>query len=234
MAALFEYLTDVYFFVKDCRGRFVHANRAFVEKCGARELSEVRGRTDFDFFPPDLAHSFVRDDRRVLESGVALVNKVELVPNQDGTLNWHVTSKIPLYYANESIAGLAGTTRDLNKSSIALQPYKQMSEIIHHIDRACAEPIHVPDLAAMAGLSVSQFERTFKRIFQMTPRRYVTKVRIHKACQALLRTSQTVTEIAAANGFFDHSHFTREFTARIGMPPSEYRRKHWIPNCTGS
>lgn len=53
---------------KDLDGRFTFANRSFCELLG-RPLPEVIGKTDFDFYPADLAHKYRRDDGRVVETG---------------------------------------------------------------------------------------------------------------------------------------------------------------------
>ena len=39
-----------------------------------RSLEEILGKTDFDFFPPDLARKYQADDRRVMETGKPLRN----------------------------------------------------------------------------------------------------------------------------------------------------------------
>jgi PAS domain-containing protein len=49
---------------KDRAGRFTFANRPFCAELG-RPLEQIVGRTDHDFYPPELAAKYVRDDRRV-------------------------------------------------------------------------------------------------------------------------------------------------------------------------
>ena len=94
-----------------------------------------------------------------------------------------------------------------------------------YIERHVGEPVRVSDLAAVAHLSVSQFERLFRRIFHMAPMQYVAKVRINQACRMLARTDAKLTEVAMACGFFDHSHLTRQFTRAVGLPPGAFRRQ---------
>ena len=55
-------------FRKDEQGRFTFANRRFCNLIG-KPLSEVLGKTDFDFFPQELAEKYQRDDRKVKETG---------------------------------------------------------------------------------------------------------------------------------------------------------------------
>ena len=57
----------------------------------------------------------------------------------------------------------------------------------------------------------------------MTHTQYVNRLRIDEA-QALLRTSeQTITDIALAVGFTNHTHFYRVFQQLVGCSPSVYR-----------
>lgn len=225
-ARLFEFLPDVSYFVKDVKGRFMDANPGFVEMLGAHHLEDILGKTDHDFSPRELADHFVKDDREVIRTGRAIVNRVELVPNSDGSISWHVTSKVPLHNARGEVIGVAGFTRDLTKASVSLKRYRAMSGVMEYIEAHYAEPVTVGALAAVVHLSVSQFERKFRQSFQVTPIQYLLRVRINKACRMLTGSDAKITEIAAQCGFYDHSHFIRRFTRTIGIPPREYRKQH--------
>src|SRR6266850_7951858 len=55
-------------FRKNIEERFTFANQQFCRSLD-RKLEDVLGKTDFDFFPKELAEKYQRDDRRVLETG---------------------------------------------------------------------------------------------------------------------------------------------------------------------
>ena len=59
----------------------------------------------------------------------------------------------------------------------------------------------------------------------MTVNDYITEVRLGEAMRMLLAGGQTIGEIALATGFSDQSYFSKVFSAKYGMPPSEYRTK---------
>jgi PAS domain S-box-containing protein len=226
LANLFEVLPDTYFFVKDRKSRFVDGNRGFVEMLGAHHLSEIVGKSDFDFSPRQLAEKFIEDDKTVMTSRTAIANRVEMVPNADGSISWHLTSKVPLYNSAGRVCGLAGITQDLKRSASAMKRYGAMSEVLDYIDINFGGPIRVADLAALVYLSISQFERRFKALFQTTPLQYINRVRINKACLKLVSTEDTITEIASHCGFYDHSHFIRQFSRSLGVTPHDYRLQH--------
>lgn len=223
---LFNYLPDAYFFVKDRQGRFMMANEIFVRQCGVRREEDIVGRNDYDFFPRERAENYVRDDRYVMGSGQPILNRVELAPERDNSINWFVTTKVPVLSSDGEIIGLAGIARDIRQAGLALRPYTEMRAALEYIRDHYAEPIHIRDLAAQVHLSVSQFERRFRRVFQITPFRHILQVRIRAACTLLTTTNDTIAAIALDCGFYDHAHFTRQFKKVMGVPPRKYRNRN--------
>jgi PAS domain S-box-containing protein len=53
---------------KDIQGRFIFCNQRFAETAG-RPLKELLGKTDCDFYPPELADKYRRDDQSVIDTG---------------------------------------------------------------------------------------------------------------------------------------------------------------------
>lgn len=70
-------------FMKNENGSYETANRSFEELFGARR-EDLKGKTDFDIFPPEIAESLRANDRIVLETGET-VKTVVFVPAADGT-----------------------------------------------------------------------------------------------------------------------------------------------------
>ncbi len=221
---LFDSLADVCFFAKDRRGRFLMGNRAFLEKLGLDKEEDLIGKDDFAFFPARLVEIFLRDDQRVMRTREPLIDRVELVSNSDGSIDWHITTKVPLVSRNNSALGIAGVTRDFRRAGEHWRPHQQFAAVIEHINQHYGSPIQVEELAALMYLSVNQFERKFKQVFQISPMKFLTGYRVHRACYDLLHTDHTITQVALRNGFYDHSHFIRHFHNAMGMTPNQYRR----------
>ena len=89
-----------------------------------------------------------------------------------------------------------------------------------------AEEIVVADLAKQAKLSQSQLHREFTRLFSITPNQYLREVRVGVARHLLESTQQSIAAIAAETGFYDQSHFTRQFKTSTGITPTQYRRTY--------
>jgi PAS domain S-box-containing protein len=223
---LFEYLPESYFFAKDEDGRFVMCNRLFLERIfGFQDESQLLGKTDFDLVPKELAQRFVDEDRDVMQSEKAFVNRIELVPNAEDTVDWCITTKVPLHGSDGKVIGIAAIMRDYKKAGLMVKPYMEMSVVIEFIKANYQQKIDVKALAGMVNLSVSQFERKFKKLFELTPVTYIMKVRISAACRELVSTDDPISAIAVRSGFYDHSNFTRQFIRHMGMAPKDYRKK---------
>lgn len=223
---LFSAFTDVYFFMKSRDGRFIGANEVQLQKLGLDSEAELIGKTDFDFFPSYMIAHYARDDAQVMERLEPILRRVELVANPDGSVSWHITSKFPLMDQSGACVGIIGCMRDFAQSDTAWQPYRRMNTVVDYINQHYAEAIEIADLAQVAGLSISQFERRFRIAFQQTPSRFLIRYRITRASQMLVHTDATLSHIAQDVGFFDHSHFSREFRKLFGSSPGKYRNEH--------
>ena len=63
--------------VKDASGRFLIANEATAELMQAPSAADLIGKTDFDFYPREVAEAFLADERKILNEGVPRVIEQE-------------------------------------------------------------------------------------------------------------------------------------------------------------
>lgn len=224
MVELFDHLPAVYFFVKDASGRFVHVNKALREVLGVEESGMI-GRTDHDFFSAELADRYIEEDRRVIQTGCTLCDQVWLVPDRGGALRWFLSTKMPLRDRRGRGIGIAAVMQDIERSGAVLAPYQRFSAVVEHVIAHYADRISVAQLAQLAHLSVSQLIRRFRAHFGTTPARYIRRVRVNAAARLLIETDQTVEQIAGACGFYDASHFVKQFKHETGATPHAYRTR---------
>lgn len=81
-------------------------------------------------------------------------------------------------------------------------------------------------LAKSMGISRSHFQRLYKEIFDTSCKEDVIISRIEKAKWLLENTIIPITQIAEQCGYFNSSHFIRQFGTRVDMTPSDYRKKN--------
>ncbi|MFA6962318.1 MAG: helix-turn-helix domain-containing protein [Opitutaceae bacterium] len=100
-----------------------------------------------------------------------------------------------------------------------------VQKTIRHIEEKHAETVELNVLAKKAGMSLSTFKRAFKAVTGTSPIDYLLQVRLARACHLLRDVDKTVTEAALAAGFGDSNYFARQFRARMGCTPGEWRGK---------
>ena len=221
---LFDALPEVCMYAKDLRHRFTHVNGTLARWYGLADPKAMLGRVDADFQPPALAEDYVREDLRVLESGKPLLDQVWLVPGPELEPRWYLSSKFPLFDRTGRVAGLAGVMRPYEGTAVSGSVSARLGVALREVLQRYGEKITVPELAALCNLSVSQFQRDFRRCFHRSPSQYILEVRLQMARRLLERSDNAVGVVALECGFFDQAHFTRAFTRAHGVSPSRYRR----------
>jgi AraC-like DNA-binding protein len=222
---LFDFLPNVFLYVKDTEGRFAAMNKQLVRLRGAETEAELIGKTDLDMHPVYWGRLYQEEDRRVIDSGREIPNQVWLVPGADGDLDRFISSKIPLRGSDGKIIGIAGVMYRLEggrESTTRSDPVAQATEWIRQrLDR----PLEIGQVARQVGLSVSQLNRRFRAAYQMSPSEYLQRVRVHEASRLLAESDLSIGEVALETGFYDQAHLTRTFRRWMGMTPSEFRRE---------
>jgi PAS domain S-box-containing protein len=100
-------------FRKDREGRFTFANTRFCNTIG-KPLAEILGKTDYDFFPPELAAKYYRDDLRVFETLQAF-ETVEAHQTPDHGKIYVQVMKLPLYDHSGQVVGIQGIFWDVTE-----------------------------------------------------------------------------------------------------------------------
>jgi AraC-like DNA-binding protein len=220
MASVLDALPNVIFFIKDTEGRYTHANLTLVHRLGLKRRDEVIGRCEEELYPETLGSSYAKQDERVL-MGETIENElqVQVLPNH--APGWCLTHKRPLRVHGE-IRGIVGTSRDIGHTDSPQASLNRLRRVYDYLHEHYSESVRVYALAEMAGVSVTQLDRHFRCMYQLTPQQMLTKLRIESAMR-LLRGSDSMAAIGQACGFADQSAFARQFKATVGMTPRGYR-----------
>jgi phosphoserine phosphatase RsbU/P len=115
-------------FRKDLQGRFTFANQQYCRHYGCR-LEDIIGKTDFDFFPAELAEQYRKDDWRVMETG----QTCEIIEEHHPIgLKKRIVQvvKTPLYGTDGKITGLQGIFWDITEQRMAEERLRRSNTLL--------------------------------------------------------------------------------------------------------
>lgn len=221
-SALMSELTDTYYFAKNKDLQFIYANKLLSERFNLPTAEHVFLKTDFDFFRPDIAEQIRQDDLTVIRTQQPIHRKLEIVNGGNDEVLWLFTTKSPLFNIHGDIVGIEGVSIDATKTRTNLEPYHVFKECIDVIQKQYMRPLKVSELAALSNMSLSTFERRFKKYLGTSPAQYIKNVRVQEAC-FMLREGHSIQDVAYSTGFCDQSYFSKEFKRLMNTTPKAYR-----------
>ncbi|WP_137935941.1 AraC family transcriptional regulator [Chitinivorax sp. B] len=229
LEALFDRMPDIVFSIKDRAGRYVYISDACAERCGLSNRLEAIGCTARQLFPVEMAARYEAQDAELFSTGQPVLDNLDLTLLADGKPGWCLTNKVPLHDRYGGVIGLACLSRDLQEPSRAGMIDAPFAATVDYIHTHFAEPLRMESLAEQAGLSVAQFERRMKKVFQLSAGQFLLKCRIDAAATRLRQGREKIADIALACGFFDQSALSRQFRQLTGLSPRQYRERHGMP-----
>ena len=145
LRTLIDNLPDA-IYVKDTASRFLVANTTLTRLMGAASPDELLGKTDFDFYPQNLAVQFFADEQNVIRTGQPLINREEpLMDMATGRQGWLSTAKVPLRDGQGQIVGLVGIGRDITER-------RQLEERLNAIHALGQKLVLTRDMTEIAQL----------------------------------------------------------------------------------
>lgn len=222
---MFDQQPNVFFFVKDCQSRLIAASEPMWTRLGFESEAEVIGRLDEDFYPEQAAKAYRADDALVFRTGKPLINRLEVWYDEQRTLTWFLTTKVPLRGKNGKIIGLMGLTRR-DEGRTRHQPSSDVTLVINHIQKNTSRILSTAELARECSLSERTLYRKIHQALGVTPYELMLRIRIESAAEALIQTNDKIIEIAEAHAFCDQSAFTQHFHQRTGLTPKQFRMRH--------
>jgi AraC family transcriptional regulator len=101
----------------------------------------------------------------------------------------------------------------------------RLMQVIEYIRANLGDDVSLDALASIAGLSPNYFLSAFRQATGLTPHRYVTDLRIARACELLHDPRRPITEVSLAVGFSSQSHLTEVFRRTMKTTPAAYRKE---------
>lgn len=127
-----------YIYAKDRQGRFVLNNPAHARDLGVASPGEMRGKSDFDFFPRELADQFFADEQKIIATGQSVINQEQYKAspgNPNGEKHWSLCSKVIWHDQSGEILGTVGITRDIHEFKLTQEALRRSEERLHAVLR---------------------------------------------------------------------------------------------------
>ena len=109
----------------------------------------------------------------------------------------------------------------LMKSKKPSAPDGRIEKAIGLMETKYHEHLNIDEIAREIGLERSYFSVLFKEKTSVSPHKYLTSLRIRKACDLIEKENCSISEAAAATGF-DPCNFARIFKREMGKTPLDY------------
>ncbi|MCP5538215.1 MAG: AraC family transcriptional regulator [Akkermansiaceae bacterium] len=225
---LFDQVPDIAFFIKDHLGRYVAANKTLVARSGAPSKDALIGKTADELFPGPLGTAFAEQDQQVLKTALRIVGQLELHIHPNKHEGWCITYKEPIFDARKRIVGISGISQDIRSAAQGGENLTSIARVLKHIRENVDQPLRLPELAEMAGLSVYQLDQRIRALYQVSAGQCITRARIEAACHMLNTTGKSIANIALECGYSDQSAFTRQFKQTTGLTPKAYRDRRTL------
>jgi len=213
----------VMFCIKSVDGTYLAANQAFADRAGVAAVGDVVGKSAADLFPADLVDRYAAQDYAVMRTGQTLSNELEVITRPDGSYGWFLTSKSRWLDDAGQPAGLVIVSIDQRTAVDGTAPHRRLAAAVEVARTRFAEQLTVSELADVADMTVSQLERTARRVLGLTPKQVILRFRLAEALRLLDTTTEPIADIASRCGYYDQSAFGRQFKRTVGVSPAAYR-----------
>ncbi|GAA0246294.1 AraC family transcriptional regulator [Saccharothrix mutabilis subsp. mutabilis] len=101
---------------------------------------------------------------------------------------------------------------------------ESVERVIRVMQGNLGEPITIDDMARTAMFSKFHFSRMFLRVTGVSPRRFLSALRLQEAKRLLLTSSLTVADISHVVGYNSIGTFSSRFSLSVGVSPTTYRK----------
>ena len=222
---MFYDIPSIAFYMKDLDCRIMAINQRNREICNIKSEWDAIGLKSSELFPNAYAQNYMMLDQEVIHTGKPVLGRVTRYP-ADRSMTVSIANVYPLHDLSGKLIGTARAYYLAPDTDESASRYGQIHTVATFVEQHYAEPIRLSNLVAMTGMSTTVFKKVFAEVFQMTPGKYLTTIRLNAVRKLLEETDKLLSDVAAETGFFDQSHLTRIFKKERGLTPGEYRRCH--------
>ena len=194
-------------------------------KCSVHWCYEAAFKAEFPGMEASRS-AIVRDGRRATASGAGAVFDLMLRLIEE-TLGRDTMTEVACWFQHPFVRDADASQkipvqRVGGTDDLLPEPIRDAIRIFgEHIE----DPILIADVAVAVAISERHLERSFKAVTGQSPLKYYRLMRLKKARQRVLYSTDTITEIAQSVGYAGSGPMARHYTAEFGVHPTDERRR---------
>jgi AraC family transcriptional regulator len=99
-----------------------------------------------------------------------------------------------------------------------------VERVVAHMRLHLEEPFDLDHISQLAAVSKFHFVRIFEEITGTSPHHFLACLRVQRAKELLLNSTESITEICLQVGYNSLGSFSTTFSALVGLSPRQFRR----------
>ena len=115
----------IYF--KNLDSKFILNSKAHANQFHEKDVSDMVGKDDFDYFPTEFAQAALDDEQTIIKTGRPILGRIERWERPDGDVVWFQAYKYPLYDKEGKIIGTWGTSRNISLLKTAEEELQRLN-----------------------------------------------------------------------------------------------------------
>jgi len=194
-------------------------------------LTSSKSKESLEYYSLHLQESWCIEIQQELFNTEKFLNlSPNIINNRDLADNFLTICNTILDNSNIEIEQeLKGFTKELFSTYCHTTPQTETNQTLQRVEKYMLkhlqEPLSLEQVAKEVGYSTAHINRLFKAEYGLTLHAFLIDKRIDKAKELItLNKSATLTEIAYSAGFYDQSHFIKNFKKAYSLSPKSYKK----------
>jgi two-component system, sensor histidine kinase and response regulator len=139
-------------YVKDTEGKFLFGNLAVAQQLGVKTTDHLKGMSDDDFLPPEIAAKHNAEEQQMIQDGQGMLNQVEkrIIGGEE---HWVLLNRILLRDAAGAVTGFVAIARDITEQKLAGDKLSKERILLRTVIDNIPDPIYAKDLQCRKTLA---------------------------------------------------------------------------------
>jgi two-component system cell cycle sensor histidine kinase/response regulator CckA len=145
-----------FIYAKDRESRFVFANLTVASSKKQQSAEDLIGKSDFDFYPPELASKYFAIEQEIMRTGQGIVNAEVLDKDENGNQRWSSNTKIPWVDGKGNVIGILGMNFDITERKLAEDALRESEHRYRKLFESNPHSMWVYDVETLAIKAVNE------------------------------------------------------------------------------